>query len=297
MPARPAKAWHWLAFLFASILLVALGWQGKRTQEALLETNRSVSDSLEIITSIQAMLSSLQDIETGARGFMLTADSRYLEPYERGLEQLEWRRRALFEQLRGREYPSWHWFDTLDSTIAARLQVAAQNIQSRRSEGLAITIERLQRSGSKELTDRLRGMLNAVEQHERRRLAAANEAVAQATRHSQRLALIGSLLVALLSLAAFWAVQRNLRIRQRLAEGAQAGEARLDALLQAIPTTSTRSTHSAGSPRFRRVHRTADRRRTSSSRCCSTWRRATRTASCARPCGANRRRGGSSRCA
>jgi len=235
LPARPAKAWHWLAFLFASILLVALGWQGKRTQEALLETNRSVSDSLEIITSIQAMLSSLQDIETGARGFMLTADSRYLEPYERGLEQLEWRRRALFEQLRGREYPSWHWFDTLDSTIAARLQVAAQNIQSRRSEGLAITIERLQRSGSKELMDRLRGMLNAVEQHERRRLAAANEAVAQATRHSQRLALIGSLLVALLSLAAFWAVQRNLRIRQRLAEGAQAGEARLDALLQAIP--------------------------------------------------------------
>ncbi|MCQ4187711.1 hypothetical protein FK515_29520, partial [Klebsiella pneumoniae] len=85
MPARPAIGWHSIAFLAAFLLLVALGWQGKRTQEALLQTNRSVSHSLEIITSVQAILSSLQDIETGSRGFILTGDPIYLEPYERGL--------------------------------------------------------------------------------------------------------------------------------------------------------------------------------------------------------------------
>lgn len=132
MPANPAIAWHSLAFLFALILLVVLGWQGTRTQEALLATNRSVSQSLEIITSVQAILSSLQDIETGARGFILTADDTYLEPYERGLGQLERHRRALQLQLTGRDYPSPSWFETLDSTIAERLQVAASNIQFRR---------------------------------------------------------------------------------------------------------------------------------------------------------------------
>ncbi len=80
MPARLAIGWHSVAFLAEFLLLAALGWQGKRTQEALLQTNRSVSHSLEIITSVQAILSSLQDIETGSRGFILTGNTTYLEP-------------------------------------------------------------------------------------------------------------------------------------------------------------------------------------------------------------------------
>ena len=67
---------------------------GQATQETLLQTNRAVSHSLEVITSVQAILSSLQDIETGSRGFILTGDASYLEPYERGLNQLEGYRRA-----------------------------------------------------------------------------------------------------------------------------------------------------------------------------------------------------------
>src|SRR3546814_7418683 len=46
---------------------------------------------------------------------------------------------------------------------------------------------------------------------------------------------MGTLVLIGLFLAAFWALQRNLQIRQQLARSAQAGEARLGALLQAIP--------------------------------------------------------------
>ncbi len=235
MPANPAIAWHSLAFSCAFVLLVVLGWQGTRTQEALLATNRSVSQSLEIITSVQAILSSLQDIETGARGFILTADDHYLEPYERGLGQLERHRRALQTQLMGRDYPSQSWFETLDSTIAERLRVAASNIRLRRAAGLEATIEQAKRAGGNQLTQQLRALLNAVEQHERRHLMDANRAVAHNTQRSQQLALIGSLIVAALFLVAFWAIQRSLLIRQRLLTRAQADEARLSALLQAIP--------------------------------------------------------------
>ena len=70
--------------------------------------------------------------------------------------------------------------------------------------------------------DRLRALLNAVEQQERRELKAASSAVAQTTERAQRLALIGSLVVVALLLIAFWAVHRNLRIRQQLAGAAQA---------------------------------------------------------------------------
>jgi len=235
LPARLAVGWHSIAFLAAFLLLAALGWQGKRTQEALLQTNRSVSHSLEIITSVQAILSSLQDIETGSRGFILTGNTTYLEPYERGLRQLEGNRRNLQRQVEGRNFPDRRWFQTLDATIADRLEVAAGNMQTRRDAGLQAAVERLQAAGGHRLMNRLRALLNAVEQHERSQLAAASEAVAHTTERAQWLALIGTLVVIGLFLAAFWVLQRNLQIRQQLARGAQAGEARLGALLQAIP--------------------------------------------------------------
>ncbi len=235
LPARLAIGWHSIAFLAAFALLAALGWQGKRTQETLLQTNRAVSHSLEVITSVQAILSSLQDIETGSRGFILTGDASYLEPYERGLNQLEGYRRSLEQLVEGRSYPDERWFRTLDATIAERLQVAAGNVQARRDAGLQAAAERLRGAGGNLLMDRLRALLNAVEQQERRELKAASSAVAQTTERAQRLALIGSLVVVALLLIAFWAVHRNLRIRQQLAGAAQAGEARLGALLQAIP--------------------------------------------------------------
>ncbi|PNF78741.1 CHASE3 domain-containing protein [Stutzerimonas stutzeri] len=235
MPARLAIGWHSIAFLAAFMLLAALGWQGKRTQESLLQTNRSVSESLEVITSVQAILSSLQDIETGSRGFILTGEPAYLEPYERGLRQLEGYRRSLEIQVEGETFPDQRWFQTLDSTIAERLEVAAGNIQARRDAGLQAAVERLRVAGGNVLMDRLRALLNAVEQQERRELAAASSAVTATTQRAQQLALIGSLVVVGLFIAAFWALQRNLQIRQQLARTAQAGEAHLGALLQAIP--------------------------------------------------------------
>ncbi|WP_407293741.1 CHASE3 domain-containing protein [Stutzerimonas zhaodongensis] len=235
MPAKPAISWHSLAFLFAFLVLVALGWQGKRTQEAVLASNHSVRHSHEIITATQAMLSSLQDIETGSRGYVLTGQPEYLAPYEHGLTKLEEHRRALQRLLLDHGFPDKRWFEQLDRNIAERLVISAGNIQARRDNGLLPAVERLKQAGGKQVMDNLRALLDAVERREREHLSTANRAVVATIEGSRQFAVIGSLLVAALFLAAMWAISRNLRIRQALTAKAQAGEARLDALLQAIP--------------------------------------------------------------
>lgn len=235
MHTKTTISWHTLAFLIAFFLLVALGWESKRTQEAVLSTNHSVAQSLEIITATQAIFSSLQDIETGSRGFVLTGQDEYLAPYELGLQQLEAHRRSLQQLVEDRSYPDWRWFEEIDRNMGERLIIAAGNIQARRDQGLEAAAKRLTQAGGKQIMDRLRMLLTSVEQQERRRLAAANRAVGETIERSRQLALIGSLMVALLFIAAFWAIRRNLQIRQALTVKAQAGEARLGALLQAIP--------------------------------------------------------------
>lgn len=232
---RPAIRWHPFAFVVAFMLLVALGWQGKRTQEAVLQTNQAVSQSLETITAIQAIRSALQDIETGTRGFVITADEAYLDAYASGLIELEAHRRQLQEFADARGYPQQRWFEQFDSTAAERLTIAASNIRVRRESGLAVAATHLHQAGGKQLMDRLRELLDDVENRERQQLFDANRAVRETIAHSRRVALIGSLLVAALFFAALWAVRRNLATRQALARQAQAGEARLDALLQTIP--------------------------------------------------------------
>lgn len=237
MPSRTQVNWHWFALLIAFTLLVALGWQGQRTQQAVLDSNLSVSRSLQIITATQSMLSSLQDIETGSRGFVLTGKRAYLEPYEFGLRAIEKQRRELQALLDGRAFPDQRWFAQLDRNVAERLVIAAGNIQARRDLGLDGAAEHLEQAGGKEIMDRLRALLAAAEGYERQQLAAANRAVADTLTHSRQLVVVGGLLVALLFLASLWAIRRNLQIRQALAQQAQAGEARLGALLQAIPDT------------------------------------------------------------
>ena len=226
---------HNLAFLLAFLLLIALAWQGKRVQEALLDANRSVSRSLELITAVQALMSSLQDVETGERGFVISGQAVYLEPYWQALERLEAERRHLDALLGEPEGPRRDWLARVDASLARRLQIAAANIALRQREGLSAAAGQLVGAGGRQTTAELRVLLGELEQAERQRLADEQEALQHHLASSRGQAFAGGLLVTLLFLAALWAIRRSLHARQALASQAQAGEARLRALLQAIP--------------------------------------------------------------
>ncbi len=231
----PAATLHTLAFLLVFLLLAALAWQAKRMQETLLHANRSVSHSLEVITVLKAILSSLQDVETGERGFVITGQPIYLDPYLKALERLAGERRRLDELLAPLDAASAERLARLDQRIAERLQIAAGNIESRRQTDLPRAAAQLAVAGGRQTMDQLRGLLGELEAHERRRLAREHGELERHLARGHWQAQFGGLLLAVLFFAALLAISRSLRIRQRLASQAQAGEARLRALLQAIP--------------------------------------------------------------
>src|ERR1017187_10301847 len=76
------------AFLFALIALsLILGlayWDWREFQNAgdsVRETDRS-------LRYIETILSTMRDAETGQRGFVITGDEEYLEPYTRALSEI-----------------------------------------------------------------------------------------------------------------------------------------------------------------------------------------------------------------
>src|SRR4051812_25962689 len=63
-----------LLVLLVSIFLWQLG--------SVLQTNERVQHSNGVITQGSNVLKLLVDMETGLRGYLLTGDSRFLEPYQ-----------------------------------------------------------------------------------------------------------------------------------------------------------------------------------------------------------------------
>src|SRR5215204_5297935 len=70
-----------LAFSLALALLVVVGVAAYRNIDSLISTAAQVTRTRAVIAKLEEVLSTLKDAETGQRGFLLTGDERYLEPY------------------------------------------------------------------------------------------------------------------------------------------------------------------------------------------------------------------------
>jgi signal transduction histidine kinase/CheY-like chemotaxis protein/CHASE3 domain sensor protein len=71
-----------LAFFFLS------GTIAFRNTRTLRDDNEKIVHSHAVITALDGVLSTMQDAETGQRGFVLTGDEKYLEPYKNALTEV-----------------------------------------------------------------------------------------------------------------------------------------------------------------------------------------------------------------
>ncbi len=54
----------------------------------LIENEHWVSHTHQVLTELEATLSTLKDAETGQRGYLLTGEERYLEPYNSAIARI-----------------------------------------------------------------------------------------------------------------------------------------------------------------------------------------------------------------
>ncbi len=228
---------HTAAFFLALCILAALAWQGKQNQDALIDANQSVHQSMEVISAVQAVFSTLLDIESGERGYVITGMPEYLEPYEAARLRLDVQRSELVALLQRDSATPAQWSIELNEIIETRIAISERNIQVRTQSGLEAASASLLAAGGRQTTERLRGLISQIKEYERGTLARENQDLESQLQQSRLLGWLGTVLVVLLFLAAFWAIQRNLLARLRHANEAQASAARLDALLRAVPDT------------------------------------------------------------
>ena len=75
-------------FIACTIVLMSVAFFSFRNSEKLVETNQWVNHTHDVIYEFDQILSATVDIETGMRGFIVTGEERFLEPYHLGVKTL-----------------------------------------------------------------------------------------------------------------------------------------------------------------------------------------------------------------
>jgi PAS domain S-box-containing protein len=189
-----------IGFALAAVLLVIAGGAACDRLVELRQANRWVEHTLTVQANLAQVLSLLSDAETGQRGFLLTGQSPYLEPYDaartRLPQQLEQLRRltrdnpSQQERIAALEKLSQQKLAELSATIAARAS-------RRPGEAASIVLS----GEGRRMMDEIRAVVAAMYAEEGRLLTERTAVEAQHGRHAT-LAIVSSLALALVIVTA-----------------------------------------------------------------------------------------------
>ena len=130
-----------LSFAVVLLLIAANAIASYRSVRRVSVNNERVLATTQTLAELQAVLSTMQDAETGQRGYIITGKENYLEPYYKALNEIAAHQRDLRDLVKdpavARQLP------VLDGQIEARLESLKSTIALRRERGLAAAQARI----------------------------------------------------------------------------------------------------------------------------------------------------------
>jgi signal transduction histidine kinase/CheY-like chemotaxis protein/CHASE3 domain sensor protein len=189
----PAVAFGLVGVLFFFAISGIVAYLNLQT---LRDDNQKIIHSHEVIVALGTLLSNAQDAETGQRGFLLTANDKYLEPYNTALAAIS-SEISNITRLTSDNPIQQTKIAALRVHIDAKLAELKETIDLRRSEGVAAALAVVTTDRGKVEMDAIRTQLSAMAQVEAdlrdKRLAEMNDAY--------KTALVSGLLSGLLGIA------------------------------------------------------------------------------------------------
>lgn len=200
----------------AALLVSAVLLFGYSAQVTLGAAERA-QDATAMALKLETLLSTIKDAETGKRGFLLTGDQRYLEPYDAARARLGHDLAALHGDAPGEAV-----LTRLQALVDAKMAELAETVALRRAGDAAAALAIVETGRGKALMDDLRSEVDALAN-------AARDAAATARAEELRAAVFAALGGIALVVLALWAVTATAHARRDAAERAAADAQALSA--------------------------------------------------------------------
>lgn len=139
------------------LLMITSFWLVQRTQS----TTESVLKARAQRTSLVRLLSTVQDAETGQRGYLLTGEPRYLQPYETAVVEIGKRLAEVRAAFAGSPQDNSE-IENIENEIAQKLSELAETIQAFKAAKRSEALDIVKTDRGKDLMDQIRASMGVV---------------------------------------------------------------------------------------------------------------------------------------
>ena len=145
-------------FSIAFVILVVVGILNQRSIRLYSEAVEVRAETREMLIQLKSLLTDLQDAETGQRGYLLTGDQRYLEPYLQSQTHIS-QRLGKLRELNQRNPDHSVDLEALTPLIDEKLRELQETIETRQTQGLDAALAIVKSDRGKKAMDQIRQLI------------------------------------------------------------------------------------------------------------------------------------------
>jgi PAS domain S-box-containing protein len=161
LPASAARRNTLMLAIGAFILTAILAFSYREWSE-YRRANIEAAHARDVLDSVNRLMAGLLDAETGQRGFVLTGEAGYLEPYTRAAQLVP----VELGNLNGLLGPGAAPVQQLNTLVDQKLAELRQTVDLRRSQGLAPALEVVLSDRGKRAMDQIRSIAADIQRSE-----------------------------------------------------------------------------------------------------------------------------------
>ncbi len=221
-----------LAGLSASLgLLVGVAWINWGHARRLQATIEWVSHTERVRNELDRLFIQIQDIETGARGYVVTGDGEFLAPFEASIGKVNDQFRMVRELTKDNSRQQADC-DQLAPLLALRVDHSRSSVELRRAIGFEAARQKMAGSEGRLAMEGIRQVIARMQGEEAALLTERSAAVKRDARTARLLTVAGTGASFLVLGVVFALLVRENRLRRRSEQALQEGKARLELVVR-----------------------------------------------------------------
>jgi PAS domain S-box-containing protein len=217
----------------ATLILLVMAGMVFRDWVQYRQAGADADHTRGILDSVQRLFSTVQDAETGQRGYLLTGEEKYLDPYYLAI-QLASGEMAKLKSLVTRTQDRPEDLTRLRALLDEKLAELHRTIELRRSQGLQAALDVVLTDRGKQLMDQIRELCAGMQAREYSALIDGSREEENYARQTELVMIAGSLILFAFLIAASVATNRAVLAREHSLGEARDARDLLDTTLASI---------------------------------------------------------------
>jgi PAS domain S-box-containing protein len=180
-------------FVGAAAFLAFAAWESYRSTKRFAEADAQQNHTYEVLNTLSETVARIVDAESGQRGFLLTGDEAYLEPYRTAIKNLD-RVTNKLKILTSDNPNQQRRRGILEPLVEKKLAELQRTIDLRKNENLAAANRMVVEGSGKQWMDQIRALVGEMASEEETLLRLRTQKISESVARSMRAVLAGTLL-------------------------------------------------------------------------------------------------------